>query len=121
MTQASTQQHDVQLPVDEFRAGAVKATVWENQVDRERETVIIHNVTITRSYKDRENNWQETTSFDLQSLADLIDVADAIRQHYRVHRRDPRARATTLPHTSKAEIPSDATAEAPAATEETPI
>lgn len=44
-------------PIETKRAGAVKATVWENQNDKNQ---IYHTVVISRTYRDDEGDWKET-------------------------------------------------------------
>ena len=39
-----------QRPAESFRAGGVKATVWENKT---KDDSVYFSVTLTRSYKDR--------------------------------------------------------------------
>lgn len=61
-------------PVHTVRYGAVKAVVWENQTQHG----IMHNVTVSRSYKDDNGDWQESASFgtdDLLGLAKALDAA----------------------------------------------
>lgn len=58
-------------PVQEFRLGRIKATVWEN----ETKDGIRHNVTLSRIYKDG-NTWKDSTSFGRDDLPLVIKVAD---------------------------------------------
>ena len=63
-------------PVAELRIGAVKATVWENEVGGSTR----HNVTFSRIYRD-EDQWKTTQSFgfsNLLSVAKLADQADTL-------------------------------------------
>lgn len=46
-------------PAFTLRDGAIKATIWAN--DSEKGT--FYSVDVTRSYKDKGGEWQETTSF----------------------------------------------------------
>jgi hypothetical protein len=60
-------------PVQEFRFGAVKAAVWENDTDNGTR----FNVTFVRLYKDGDD-WKTTRSFgrdDLPLLAKAADLA----------------------------------------------
>jgi len=61
-------------PVHTVRYGAVKAVVWENQTQHGT----MHNVTVSRSYRDEQGEWQESSSFggdDLLPLAKALDAA----------------------------------------------
>lgn len=61
-------------PVHTVRYGAVKAVVWENQTQHG----VMHNVTVSRSYRDESGDWQESSSFgadDLLPLAKALDGA----------------------------------------------
>ena len=59
-------------PVHEVRMGRVRAAIWEN------ETIngTMHNVTLTRLYKDDKDNWADSTSFGRDDLPLLAKVAD---------------------------------------------
>ena len=58
-------------PVSELRIGAVKATVWENEVGG----ITRHNVTFSRIYCDA-NQWKCTHSFGFKNLLTLAKLAD---------------------------------------------
>ena len=51
-------------PAYKFRLGLITATIWDNDS--------FYSVDMTRSYKDNEGNWQNTTSF---AHADLLNVS----------------------------------------------
>ena len=58
-------------PVAELRIGAVKATVWENEVGG----ITRHNVTFSRIYRD-EDQWKTTHSYGFKNLLTLAKLAD---------------------------------------------
>ena len=58
-------------PVAELRIGAVKATVWENEVGG----ITRHNVTFSRIYRDEER-WKTTHSFGFNNLLTVAKLAD---------------------------------------------
>ena len=64
-------------PVSELRIGAVKATVWENEIGG----ITRHNITFSRLYKDGER-WNTTQTFGRNDLLVLAKVAD--QTHSRV-------------------------------------
>lgn len=59
-------------PVHEVRMGRVRAAVWEN----ETRNGSMHNVTLSRLYKDDNDEWQDSTSFGRDDLPLLAKVAD---------------------------------------------
>lgn len=73
MPQQSGKSSASNRPVHVVRFGAIKAAVWLNQTANGP----MHNVTLTRSYKDGEE-WKEATSFgadDLLPAAKALDSA----------------------------------------------
>ena len=61
-------------PVAEFRISGVKAVVWEN----ETRNGSMYNTTLVRVYKDKDDEWQETSSLgrdDLLAAAKVLDEA----------------------------------------------
>jgi hypothetical protein len=61
-------------PVHELRLGRVRAAIWENSTDGG----VLHNVTISRLYKNADDQWQDSTSFgrdDLPLVAKVLDRA----------------------------------------------
>ena len=58
-------------PVAELRIGAVKGTVWENEVGG----ISRHNVTFSRIYRG-EDQWKTTHSFSFNNLLTLAKLAD---------------------------------------------
>lgn len=59
-------------PVHEIRLGRVKAAIWEN----ETQNGVRHNVTVSRLYKDDDNQWRDTSSFGRDDLPLVIKVLD---------------------------------------------
>jgi hypothetical protein len=59
-------------PVHEVRLGRVRAAVWENDT----KSGSMHNVTLTRLYKDDDDKWADSTSFGRDDLPLLAKVAD---------------------------------------------
>ena len=58
-------------PVAELRIGAVKATVWENEIGG----ITQHTVTFSRIYREGEQ-WKTTHSFGFKNLLTLAKLAD---------------------------------------------
>ncbi len=59
-------------PVHEVRMGRIRAAIWEN--DTKNGT--LHNVTLSRLYKNDDDNWADSTSFGRDDLPVLAKVAD---------------------------------------------
>lgn len=60
-------------PVQQFRMGAVKAVIWQNETQQGPR----HNVTVARLYKDQQSgDWKESTSFGRDDLPLLVKVVD---------------------------------------------
>lgn len=59
-------------PVHEIRMGRVRAAVWEN----ETKNGTVHNVTVSRLYKDDNDKWSDSTSFGRDDLPVLAKVTD---------------------------------------------
>ncbi len=59
-------------PVHEIRLGRVRAAIWENDTKNGS----MHNVTLTRLYKDDNDNWADSTSFGRDDLPLLAKVSD---------------------------------------------
>ncbi len=49
-----------QRPTTSIRAGGVKASIWENKT---KDGNVYYSVSLTRSYKDADDKWQETNSY----------------------------------------------------------
>ena len=62
-------------PIFSQQLGAVRGSVWESTTDEGR---VFHNVTITRSYREKNSEeWKESSSFN--GLADLALVREVAR------------------------------------------
>ena len=57
------------IPEKRFSAGAVSATVWQNQgKDRDGKDVEYRSVTFQRRYQDKDGNWQTASSLRINDL-----------------------------------------------------
>ncbi|MBW2990175.1 hypothetical protein KY348_00550 [Candidatus Woesearchaeota archaeon] len=67
------------LPVKKFKAGAISATIWENQAqNKQGEEVTYNSVSFDRTYKDANGEWQKTNSLrtsDLPKAALVLNKA----------------------------------------------
>lgn len=69
-------------PEKKFRAGAVSATVWKNQVKNPtngNETYF--SISVERSFKDKEGKWQSNSSFRLSDLPKVSLVTQKAYEH----------------------------------------
>lgn len=69
-------------PEETLREGPLKAAIWRN----EGENGAYHQVTLARTYKDRDGNLQDTQSFRARDMLGLSELAR--RAHHEVHDRD---------------------------------
>ena len=52
-----------QQPVKEFRAGAISAAVWRNEIERNGRTITQHSVQLQKRYRDPESGeWRDSSS-----------------------------------------------------------
>ena len=56
------------LPEKKFRAGAVSATIWRNQTERDGKIVEFRTVSFERSYQDKSGEWNTTNSLRVSDL-----------------------------------------------------
>ena len=61
------------LPVKKFKAGAVSASVWKNQITRkDGNEGTISSVSLQRAYKDKDEKWQHTGSLRIMDLPKAV-------------------------------------------------
>lgn len=62
-------------PLKKFKAGAISATIWENQGKNKQGDAISYNsISFDRSYKDANDEWQKTNSLRTSDLPRAILV-----------------------------------------------
>ena len=61
-------------PEKRFTAGAVTATVWKNERSFEGKETEFLSVSLQRSYKDKEDNWQHTNNLRVNDLPKAVLV-----------------------------------------------
>jgi len=77
-------------PVKEFRAGSVRASIWQDEIaGKDEEAFSVFSVRIEKRYKDATGNWQSTTRFKRRELADLELVAFKAREFISLNEREP--------------------------------
>ena len=73
---ASKTEKTANPPVQTIRYGSVRAAIWRNIVDNGNASRPLYCVTFSRSYRDGENNWKESSSFGADDLLLLAKAAD---------------------------------------------
>ena len=63
-------------PIKKFRAGAIDASVWKNQVERDGKEFDAYNFSIERSCTDKDGKWKTTSSFKINDLPKVALVAN---------------------------------------------
>jgi hypothetical protein len=63
-------------PVQEFRAGAVRAAIWKNEVQQDGRTTVRFSTKIEKRYRDKQSNeWRSTDQYFPEDLPKLALVA----------------------------------------------
>lgn len=63
-------------PIKKYKAGSIRATVWENDV---KDTGKYQTISIERVYQDKDGNWKNSSSF---RLGDLPKVGVMVQKIY---------------------------------------
>ena len=59
-----------QQPVISFKAGSVRAAIFENRISTNGRTAIVYKATVSKSFKDRKTGeWQRSASFTRDEVA----------------------------------------------------
>jgi hypothetical protein len=56
------------LPEKKFKAGAISATIWKNEVNKDGKSMTFRTVSLDRNYKDKDGNWKTTHSMRSMDL-----------------------------------------------------
>jgi hypothetical protein len=60
-------------PLDTYRAGAIKVTCWQNEVDFKGQKRMMKSFQLSKSYKDGDD-WKESKSYNLNDLPKVISL-----------------------------------------------
>jgi hypothetical protein len=63
-------------PVAKFQAGVVSASVWENAGDKDGKEFKFYTITFQRGFKNKKDEWENTTSMRVNDLPKLKLVLD---------------------------------------------
>lgn len=61
-------------PVKNYRTGSIEVALWENEVEERT----FKNVTINRSYKDKEDNWKNTNNIPVEEIPRLVAILNEV-------------------------------------------
>ena len=68
-----SEENSKKQPVKKIKVGNVFIAIWENVVGGEEETQkTFTNITIKKSYMDKENNWKDSNIYDSNDILKLI-------------------------------------------------
>ncbi|MCB9358644.1 hypothetical protein H6503_01810 [Candidatus Woesearchaeota archaeon] len=81
MEKTNTVETQKNLPDKRFKAGSITATVWLNNIEKDGKLASYSSITLERSYKDKDGNWQTTNSFRSNDLPKLALVAQKAYEH----------------------------------------
>lgn len=68
-------------PANQLRCGNIKATIWENTSEKGP----FFATTFSRPFKDKAGEWRNGTSFDLNDLEALMNVAFEAKKWMAAH------------------------------------
>ena len=71
-------------PEKKFKAGAVSATIWKNNSDKGD----FSSIQLDRAYKDKDNSWKHTNSFNAADLPKAIMVLNKAYEYLVVKDKD---------------------------------
>ncbi|HLD72899.1 MAG TPA: hypothetical protein VJA23_04900 [Candidatus Nanoarchaeia archaeon] len=74
------------FPEKKFRAGAVSATVWRNKSQKGEGEY--NTVSLERSYKDKEGQWQATNSLRTNDLPKAVMALQKAYEHIVLNEQD---------------------------------
>lgn len=81
------------LPEKKFRAGAISATIWQNEGHKKDGTQSLFNtISFERGYKDKTGNWKSTSSLRTADIPRAVVVLNKAYE-YLVMKKDNEAHA----------------------------
>lgn len=82
---------DSKKPIDKLQEGMVKSAIWENE---SRDGNTFHSATFSKTYKDKDGKYRDTTRFtgdDVLKLSNLARRTHDRMTYYREKAREERA------------------------------
>jgi len=62
------------LPAKKFKAGAVSATIWNNEAFVDGKIAVYSTISLQRTYKDKSGKWQHAQSLRLADIPKAVLV-----------------------------------------------
>ena len=62
-------------PIKVFKAGSCNAAIFENTVQQEDRTFTVHSVSLQRGYQDKDGNWKNVSSFNMNDIPKILVAA----------------------------------------------
>jgi len=62
-------------PIMKFKAGAIEATIWENEMEKEGRKFLQYSISILRNFQDKEQKWRSTSSYNANDLPKVTLVS----------------------------------------------
>jgi len=79
-------------PIKKFKAGAISATIWENQSKNNKgETISYNSISFDRNYKDANGEWQTTNSLRVSDLPRAVLVLNKAYEFLALNRPEAEA------------------------------
>jgi len=77
------------LPEKEFRAGAIRATIWKNKgKTKDGDETEFNTISFERSYMDKEGEWQTTSTLRVNDLPRAQMVLKKAYEHLVLRQED---------------------------------
>ena len=77
-------------PLKEFASSSVRATIWENEREKDGQKFTTHTIRVERTYKDQDDNWQATNGFRQSDLPNVELVVRKAFEFLTMRERQPR-------------------------------
>lgn len=78
-------------PIKKFSVGGIQVAIWENEG---KEGAQFNSVSFDRRYKDKDGNWQSTTSLKMNDLPKAILALQKAYEYLSL--KEPETAATTI-------------------------
>jgi len=80
-------------PEKKFRAGAISATIWANSGKKDEKPYEFRTISLERSYKDKNDQWQNAKSFRVGDLPKVKLVLDKAYEYLVLQAQDTKPNA----------------------------
>lgn len=65
-------------PIKEFRLSDISLSIWEQQHEKDGRSFVTTKIKVSKKYKDKQGDWQETNYFDHDDMATLSALANKV-------------------------------------------